>query len=1345
MLEEAVRRPDSQAFFLAATLLDVLSEHQQATHAGPQELVLADCLPRTTFQNQALSLADIVPPVAKAGTPDWLDNDLRFLLQDPHVPLQKVQLFRSIRGASCLPARDLWDELLVFSDGSTGLATAGPSNCAPGAWAFSVWIRASGNDYLIGHATGTTRLADDPFFLGECDDSPLTCELLGLAWGLAWVVEFAPSFELPVSCHYDCTAAGRGVFAAARLPVEGQAPATSQDGLGAFATFLRQLAAQRVLLSHAHVQGHSGQVGNELCDELAKYCRRQPPTADQVLLPAWPSQAFAHPLKAWLWLIGSTHKDLPTLYAFESEAYRLQSCPALPTTDPCMGFVPAPSPVEPVQLRGNLMSFNVLSLYDPKRAKGTDTGPGMKVVAKRDIIKRQLSHLQVLLLGLQETRLVCTEVLPDADYFMLHSSADPLGHHGTALWVAKHEPYGHSEGKRLYFSKEHLTVTGFSPRHIVVQITAPFLTWTVLVAHGPSGATATPQSIASFWARCRSDLSRRPKGSDLIVLADANAWLGSVTSASVDGLDQEVENIAGEGFHQFLAELDLWAPSTFHACHNGPSYTWVAPSGHRHRLDYIAVPQGWPAEALSSRVQYDFEALQVHPDHYPVLLQVSLQAHVTLPKGSGVFRRKAIRPQAGTSSPQYECLMEQVQDHPDTSWGAQVDKHYAGLVAHWNNAGATLIPHRTVKAQQSYIQPATMALVHNRRGLREFIRTCDQELRRRRLLLGFAAFLHHTRRTSFSMQATGLYAAWIRQARQTIARACSLLHSIGFQVRAAVKEDRAAYLGGLVERVSLADLKDPKHLFRAVRKAFPSAASKRRQSFTSLPAVMDANGEFAGDTHTRRELWRAYFADLESGEKLIPGDYPRLFEAQKQANTAAAPCFDLAVVPTLTSVEQTVLALKKGKACGQDGLTAELLQAHSALSARALLPVFVKSTLSIQEPIEFRGGALMPLAKKATAAFTCSKFRAILLSCVPSKILHRHLRNCLSAHLSPCDLQAGLLPGISTELIALAAKAFQSYCHSSGKAWALLFFDVRSAFYRVVRQLLLPIGDTDKALQALFHELHLPPASLVELREHLERLATVSSTGCSVHLEQVATDALQGTWFRLDQDTALTLTHCGTRPGDSLADLLFGFAFGAYLKSAGNALLASGLATEMPRARRVEPWDLTLPASVGCGSWADDFVHLHAQAAAAGLGCAVQSITAVYVAHADSIGMELTFARDKTAVLLASRHRDKDPSWPGFADASGPQWSTYSCTQSAQWGTAFASSCERLLPPRRHSHRDSNPSARNRIALLSWCKHCTHVGPAPFRFPTGPSADSEMFASVTCALKICFRELDSAV
>ena len=1114
-----------------------------------------------------------------------------------------------------------------------------------------VWIEADLDMYLLGHATGLTQPPESHLHIGEIDDSALTCELLGVSWGLAWVIERAAPFEVPVVLLFDCLAAGFGTFG--RFKVAASRSYGTGD-LALFATYLRQLATRRVALSHGHVAGHAGDVGNELCDELAKHCRRLLPSTDQLILPTWPSHLFQHPLKAWSWMLGAPSGDMPTLFAFETEAYRVQRFPRLPRVGPTLGFVAPLSSADPVEVRAVVMSFNVLSLYDPKGQGHTAAGQGMRVVAKREVIKRQLAHLGVLMLGLQETRLANTEILPDKHFTMLHSAAEPNGHHGVALWISKQVAYATVCGKPLRVLPEHLTVTGRSSRHLLVQINAPFLTWTVLVAHAPSEPPAAPGAAAAFWNACTHGLSRRPKNSDVVVLADANAWLGSLPSPQVSDLDPEAENLAGTSFHQFLADHDLWVPSTFASCHAGPSATWTSPSGHQHRLDYVAVPLAWPPDAVLSRVQIDFEALQAHLDHVPVVLTCSLLA--TIPSGErqrGTFRRLAVRP----TIPVHQAYLTQLagfQDLPEMSWDRPVDDHYRELAQGWRAAGEAMQSPAVLTPTQTYIQPATLFLVHVRRGLREYLRQERLELDRRRLLLGFAAFLHARRQTVFTSQAVERYAAWEREMSASIAGVVSRIRHTGAELRTAVRADRAAYLAGLVRDVSLADLRDPKHLYRAVRRAFPKPSSRRRQAFTPLPAVEDDQGSLAPDRERRQELWRGHFAALESGERLAPGAYPNAFREQRQAATIGPACFDLAVVPTLTAVEQNVLSLRRGKACGQDGLTAELLQLSAVASARALLPVFVKSILGVQEPVEFRGGALMPLAKKAAAAFSCSKFRAILLSSIPSKLLHKHLRTCLSPHFQPQALQAGALPGISTESVALAAQAFQSLSHVTGRGWALIFFDVRSAFYCVVRQLLLPVGDSDRALQELFHKLHLPPASLHELRARLESLASVPRTGCSLHLQRVATDVLQGTWFRLDKDAVLTLTHCGTKPGDSLADLFFGFAFSAYLHAADRGLQEAGLATPMPSAKTSDPWDLgDLPVNLGCGSWADDFVHLHSQEDHIGLSKTVQRITALYVGQADVIGMSLTFARDKTAVLFTPRAKAKDTDWIGVMDEEG--------------------------------------------------------------------------------------------
>ena len=59
-----------------------------------------------------------------------------------------------------------------------------------------------------------------------------------------------------------------------------------------------------------------------------------------------------------------------------------------------------------------------------------------------------------------------------------------------------------------------------------------------------------------------------------------------------------------------------------------------------------------------------------------------------------------------------------------------------------------------------------------------------------------------------------------------------------------------------------------------------------------------------------------------------------------------------------------------------------------------------------------------------------------------------------------------------------------------------------------------------------------------------------------------------------------------------------------------------------------------MPSFLSAGAWADDFFHPHMQPQPVGLVSRVLQVTTAYVEQADSIGMQLTFAKDKTAALF---------------------------------------------------------------------------------------------------------------
>ncbi|OLP92715.1 hypothetical protein AK812_SmicGene25476 [Symbiodinium microadriaticum] len=1123
LLEDSIASPDSQAFFLAATLLDTLEHHfasDTATEpARPPQISLEQCVPLSEHQQACLALRAIIPDIAPVFDPtDWLDSDLRRVLDEPDLKPQLRELFHGIR----IWQHHAWhtppDAIAIYTDGSAD--ESDPS--IPCSWAFTVWFYVQAHPYLYGVASSTAVPAHTPYHAGECLDNAVTAELLALFWALTWSAQYAPAYNVPVAFHYDAISVGRGTFGTARLV---NYPVSPQGlSLPKAVAVLRHLATARTAVTHHHVQGHSGHFANELTDRLAHTAGRHAEPYHNRCLPEWPCQLVRHPLAAWAWLQQAPQADLPTVFAFESEAHRLQRSPELPLQGPKAGIQHHPPEQKEVTCRWSCISYNVLTLKD-KPGRNTDViayeQAGMKLTGRRAVLKQSLDEFSPLFVGLQETRLGETATLPDSTYNMFHSGSTPMGVGGCALWVHRNVPYATTGTVKYFLRQEHATVTGLSPRHLNVVFIAPFLHLFVMVAHGPSPANHPIEEIIEFWRDRTHDVRSRPQGTEILLLTDANAKLGELTTCAVGSCNAEPENSSGEHFHAFLLEAGLLLPSTVSDFHTGPGATWFSSQGQvSYRIDYIGVSETWRGLGLCSKVLTGFESLQLREDHRPVFLS------------------------ARNRAAQFELL-------PLVPWSTPLDYQYA----------------------LDYI---------------------DRRKSQGNFLYGYKLY-------------------------------CRL-------------SDRKAYLLSLTQQVQDSNPKDPQSLYRAVRKAFPTARSARRSGLVPLPAVYDEQGQLVTTPADKQECWRRHFAAQELGDEVDQQEYLRRFRSR---SVEAPPVFDIAVLPTVSEIEQIILGLKKHRAPGPDCVTADLLQAAPVAASRQLYPVLLKSTLMVQEPVEFRGGSLICLAKRAGAALQCKDFRSILLASVPAKIQHRHLRSrllpLLEQHGHPT--QAGAKAGISVEPVSLLARSFQAVHHKRRLPWAITFYDLQAAFYRVVRETLVPSHQDDRALRSLLHRIGIPSSALEELADQLRNVAALPCMGASPHLTRLIQDLFHGTWFRMDFGDVLTYTSRGTRPGDPAADILFSLSFAAFIRQTEQTLIEQGLESLPSASTTVHPWaHAEQTETVGFPAWADDFAHLQNASQFHELLQRVRLSTQIVQERASAIGMKLTYAHDKTATLLPPGH-----------------------------------------------------------------------------------------------------------
>ena len=127
-----------------------------------------------------------------------------------------------------------------------------------------------------------------------------------------------------------------------------------------------------------------------------------------------------------------------------------------------------------------------------------------------------------------------------------------------------------------------------------------------------------------------------------------------------------------------------------------------------------------------------------------------------------------------------------------------------------------------------------------------------------------------------------------------------------------------------------------------------------------------------------------------------------------------------------------------------------------------------------------------------------------------------------------------------------------------------MFLDLREAFYRVVRPLLVGTECRDEHVAAAVKAVRLPPGIMHELHEHLRTISAAKEAGASDWADLAITEALSGTWFRFQGGRQVVQTAVGSRPGDNLADICFSLIFAKVLRAVQKDLQEKGLVPEIP-------------------------------------------------------------------------------------------------------------------------------------------------------------------------------------
>ena len=322
------------------------------------------------------------------------------------------------------------------------------------------------------------------------------------------------------------------------------------------------------------------------------------------------------------------------------------------------------------------------------------------------------------------------------------------------------------------------------------------------------------------------------------------------------------------------------------------------------------------------------------------------------------------------------------------------------------------------------------------------------------------------------------------------------------------------------------------------------------------------------------------------------------------------------------------------KAPGPDAIGAEIWKCDIPVMARKCFPLVLKTAVRGQWPVEFAGGWQIPLFKGKGSASHMSGYRGILLEPTMGRILSRSWRSRIEEVMqyNTAPMQFGGIKGIGIEGAHLQVRMWQQNTAAMNMCQAMLFADIKGAFYSVSKPFLQDRIPTKENIHELFRALALPQEAFQQFCANLEQGSSLSQVGASPTLARVVSGSLKATWFCIPRGKRIMAPETGSRPGDPLADLLFSFIMRRIILDINDKLIAEGLYEPLVY---VEDKEFLHANNT---TWVDDVVFtMHGPVE--GFLQKTYKMIAIVIDTMCEHGMKLSFGQGKTALLLKFRGR----------------------------------------------------------------------------------------------------------
>ena len=1075
----------------------------------------------------------------------------------------------------------------IFTDGSFG------KEDQTMAWSFVV-IRTDTEDYKNASITtcdgcfGGLATTDwlDPTWHGASHPSSYIAELEALLHAHWWALSH--DYGQHLHFHFDSLSAG---FASS-----GHWGFQTDNKLGTLTRSVAQAleACTRARARYSHVAAHQGDPWNELADTLAQAIRQgevqqgvqpdfdwTPLLAGTLVLPA-----EGLPM-AFMLLQG--RQELPRAKGLDLQ---LGSNPQDLASDRAlwpMGLDDEKPPTpkkkaEPVQIK--CATFNVRTMHE--RTGGA-----------AEYLRCQLGAREYGIVALQETRAKQSTTIESADYIRL-ISAGQNGREGCEIWFNKTVPLVKKEVCTL----QHLTVLHAAPDLMAVRLRLGSEFLVVVCAHAPHSGRPEDHR-QSWWSTLNSLLMRMAQHGRLLLLGDFNSQLGDSYDRHIGNLVDPKTTPNGEELVNIVQEHDLWIPSTYEHCQRGTGGTWTHPGAKNEvRIDYIILDHRLGAHNVETFIDEEIDMPGVGEDHKAAAATFIFTARGTRPQK----RRIKIDEQA-INDPANRADIQNILDGAKVSdWRTDVHTHYAEWAETIYSNLAELYPQKRKQPRRHYISQSTWMTRASKLALKKTLAKAVREGKEEEAIV---------------------LRDQVRQAAK--------------QLQQQLAQDRSTHLEDLLGDV---DKAAPNEIYAKLRRLGIGTQMKKRNN-RALPMMKTADGHYATDFATSQEAWRQHAAMLEAGSVTTGQELLQQCQWRQNQRRGQVPAPSGLNLPSITQLEQACRKIKPFKARGPDGIPGSIYHLYPETVAATLFPLVLKMVCYMEEPLGFKGGRLVHLYKGKGAPDQPENRRGILIANHASKVAHGTIRKQFNP-LVECQMlpmQLGGRKGKSVQQSAHMLRLFMATCKAQKLSAGVIFLDVQTAYYKVIRELVAEAPTPREKLSRLIHNFNLPAQSL----QQLERVLTEDPTICRQQgmapcLETLLSELHQDTWFTTQGLESLTHTQAGTRPGSCFADIFFNFLFSHVLREVQGELGELGILTQLQwggeRGLHMDPCDSSSEALIAETIWADDLALYFQHPSPEDLISNLQEACAHLFNICLKYGLQPNFARGKTELLVALRGRN---------------------------------------------------------------------------------------------------------